>query len=406
MTTRAEPVEVDPFAEENQLQPWLDKGAQLSDSDLKELGLDTQRIIDPHHHLFNFVDGGISTAPDASKGSEESGKDESKKNPLPALFYETFGRRLQVSVPYEAKALNKDINRLNVRGTVFIECGSYYDMEAPEHLRSVGETVKVNEIAKSCPIIGNQIRVPSMAMEESKLEEVLDAHAKASTIVKLTGVRDPVAKIDPRMQGKVRTAMDHNIPYEHLASDEYARGAKVLERRGLTLDLYLFYHQLPMAAQLARKVPNLRLVIDHCGGLIGDQEYAKPEVQQQMREEWEKSIEELASIPNVRIKLGGILMSYCGLGFDEKETAPSAQEVADAQYPWMSFIIDKFGVDRCIFESNFPMDRVSVSYENCFASFMLIAKRYGCSAEDIDKMFYSNAVETYQLNVPETPNKL
>lgn len=365
--------EVDPHAPENDLDKWLAKGKKLTDEELKENGIADIPILDPHHHFFptNTI--------------------------LPQSYYQTFGRRLPTTKAYEDEALNGDIGRLNVKGTVFIECGSYYDKDAPEHLKYVGESRKIEELAKKCPVVGNQVRVPDLGMEPELLNELLDAHAQVSP--HFTGVRVPVTYIEPKRRSTYSSAMDHPNPHDHLRSPEFIRGAKILAERGLVLDIYLWYHQLEFAAELARAVPDLAIIIDHVGGLIGDQEYATPEVQKEQKEVWTQGINALAECPNVRIKLGGILMAYCGFGFDERDAPPTVDELADAQYPWMSYCIEKFGPERCIFESNFPMDKVSCDYESLFASYMVIAKRANVPADDIKKMFYDNAVNTYKLQV-------
>lgn len=364
---------IDPRAPNNDVNNWLTKGKKLSDEQLKKNGIADIPILDPHHHFF----------PGHTVRHQ--------------IHYQTFGRRLPTIKPYEDKALNKDIGRLNVKGTVFIECGSYYDENAPEHLKYVGESRKMEELAKTCPVIGNQVRVPDLGMEVKLLKELLDAHTEVSP--HLTGVRVPVTYIEPKRRSTYVNAKDHANPHDHLRSPEFIRGAKILAKRGLVLDIYLWFHQLEFAVELARAVPDLAIVIDHVVGLIGDQEYAAPDVQKEQKEVWTQGINALAELPNVRIKLGGILMAYCGFGFDERDGPPTIDELADAQYPWMSYCIKKFGPERCMFESNFPMDKVSCDYESLFASYMIIAKRMNISTGAIKKMFYDNAINTYKLQV-------
>src|SRR5437016_2597259 len=81
------------------------------------------------------------------------------------------------------------------------------------------------------------------------------------------------------------------------------------------------------------------------------------------------SISELASCPNVVAKLGGINMEINGYSWHERAQPPTSAELCEATRRYYEFTIDKFGVDRCMFESNFPVDKVSCSYVVLWNSF-------------------------------------
>merc|ERR1719401_1406320 len=81
---------------------------------------------------------------------------------------------------------------------------------------------------------------------------------------------------------------------------------------------------------------------------------------------WQESMKELAQHSNVYVKIGGFGMRFPGFGFDERPSPPTSDELAEAWGPYVHHTIETFGVDRCMMESNFPMDRISCSYTVLF----------------------------------------
>lgn len=146
-------------------------------------------------------------------------------------------------------------------------------------------------------------------------------------------------------------------------------------------------------------IMKIAIVCNHAGGVLGISGYDTDEVRKEVKEDWEQGVRALATCSNVRMKLGGLLMHYSGLGLDEKETPASAQELADAQYPTFSVLLELFTPARCMFESNFPVDRVSSTFVNLFASFMIMAKRFSASETDIKRLFAGTAAETYHISL-------
>src|SRR5438067_772983 len=111
--------------------------------------------------------------------------------------------------------------------------------------------------------------------------------------------------------------------------------------------------------------------------------------------EWKKSITELATCPNVVAKLGGINMEINGFGWHERSRPPGSQELADATRHYYDFTIEKFGVDRCMFESNFPVDMASCSYTVLWNSFKRLTASF--SAGEKAKLFHDTAARVYRL---------
>ena len=92
------------------------------------------------------------------------------------------------------------------------------------------------------------------------------------------------------------------------------------------------------------------------------------------------------------------LLPVCGFGFKKCPVPPSSTELAETWRPYMLHCIECFGVERCMFASNFPVDKVSCSYTALFNSFKIIVKDF--SVEDKKKLFHDNAVRIYRLQIP------
>jgi L-fuconolactonase len=143
----------------------------------------------------------------------------------------------------------------------------------------------------------------------------------------------------------------------------------------------------------ARVFPDTTIILNHFGGPIGVGSYAGRAGE--VYAEWRTAITELAGCPNVVAKLGGINMEVNGFGWHERPRPPSSQELAEATRPYYEFTIEKFGVDRCMFESNFPVDAVSCSYAVLWNSFKRLAS--ACSAAERAKLFHDTAAHVYRL---------
>jgi predicted TIM-barrel fold metal-dependent hydrolase len=95
-------------------------------------------------------------------------------------------------------------------------------------------------------------------------------------------------------------------------------------------------------------------------------------------------------------KLGGINMEVNGFGWHERPRPPSSRELADATRPYYEFTIERFGVDRCMFESNFPVDVVSCSYVVLWNSFKRLTVAY--SPAEKAALFHDTAARVYRLS--------
>ena len=282
----------------------------------------------------------------------------------------------------------------NVVATVFVECMSMYRASGEPATRPVGETEFVNGIAAMSASGGfGPTRVASgivsfadLALGE-RVGSVLDAHLAASP--RFRGIRHAAG-----WEASDQVRNSHTNPPPGLLGDaRFRRGFAELAPRGLTFDAWLYHPQLPELTDLAKAFPDTTIVLDHFGGPLGIGPYAGRRAE--VFGVWKTAIRALADCPNVVVKLGGLVMPLNGFGFHKREQPIGSVELAEATRDWYLHTIECFGVERCMFESNFPVDKVSVSYRVLWNSFKRIAA--GFSAADRSALFHDTAARVYRL---------
>jgi predicted TIM-barrel fold metal-dependent hydrolase len=164
---------------------------------------------------------------------------------------------------------------------------------------------------------------------------------------------------------------------------------------GLSYDCWQYFHQLSDLADFARAVPELSIICNHIGGVVRDGPYSSRS--DEVMSVWRRGITELAARPNVVIKLGGIGMPRTGFDWHLRKEPIGSEELATSMAPLMGYVIDQFGPDRCMFESNFPVDKVSYSYNVLYNAFKLLSREY--SPSERAEMFHDNAVRVYKIAV-------
>jgi predicted TIM-barrel fold metal-dependent hydrolase len=283
----------------------------------------------------------------------------------------------------------------NIVSTVFIECGAMFKSDGPEHLRPVGETEFVNGIAAmSASGLYGKTRVAAGIVGTANLRlgdavgAVLDAQIAAGG-GRFRGIRLGAAWDADDAVPSHRTKPGQGL----LLRDDFRAGFAQLAPRKLTFEAWLYHRQIPDVTSLARKFPNTTIILNHFGGPLGIGPYAGRA--KEIYAEWRGYITELATCPNVVAKLGGINMEINGFGWHERSRPPGSQELADATRHYYDFTIEKFGVDRCMFESNFPVDKASCSYTVLWNTFKRLAS--GFSASEKAKLFHDTAARVYRL---------
>jgi predicted TIM-barrel fold metal-dependent hydrolase len=281
----------------------------------------------------------------------------------------------------------------NVVATVFIECGWNWDRDAADPVMTpVPETAAVAELARRSDTTGGA-RIAAIVghadlRHGAAAGRALDALAAAGD-GRFVGIRHATAwDADPSIPNH-RTE-----PVAGLMDDATWRaGFAELARRGLTYDAWLYHPQIPELVRLARDFPDVQMICDHLGGPLGVRSYAgrRDEVWTATR----ASLEELASCPNVALKLGGIGMPIMGDRWHRGERPPSSAELAATWGDLVRWCVETFGPDRCMFESNFPVDRVSCSYVVLWNGF----KQMVSDASDDEKaaLFAGTASRVYRI---------
>ncbi|MCP3912530.1 MAG: amidohydrolase [Actinomycetia bacterium] len=265
----------------------------------------------------------------------------------------TYGR-------YELDDLRTDTGTgHNIVETVFIDCGANYLTEGPDHLRPVGETIYVAGRADESDVTPGA-RIAAIVGHAdltlgSRVGEVLDAHVEAAggrfRGVRHTGARAndpavPLSRVEP--------------PAGLYADPSFLKGAATLASMGLTFEAWQYHTQLTEVADLARAVPELRIIVNHIGGPLGIGRWAGR--RDEMLERWRPAMVELAGIDNIVLKVGGIGMTRYGVGFEDGDRPPTSDDLLAVWGDELRWCIDEFGPDQCMFESNFPVDGESCSY--------------------------------------------
>ena len=300
-------------------------------------------------------------------------------------------------IPYQRYLLHElaaDIHSgHNVRSTVFVEARAMYRAEGPEELRPVGEVEFVQGLAAAsasglygpgraaAAIVGHA----NLTLGE-RVAAVLEA-LQAASPNRFCGIRhnvmwDPHPEVDSRTQPCT------------LASPAFRAGARVLARRGLSFDTFLYFPQLPELAEFAAAVPDLPIILNHIGGLLRIGPYANRDTE--VLAAWRHGIAVVAKAPNVFLKLGRMGMPWTGFDWHTQSTPIGSEELATAMAPFMTYCIEQFGPDRCMFESNFPPDKVSFSHQVLCNAFKRLSKEY--SAAERAAFFHDTAVRAYRIS--------
>ena len=294
---------------------------------------------------------------------------------------------------YLLEHLAADINSgHNVRSTVFVEARSNYRTDGPEEMRSVGEVEFVQSIADASAtgqygpgraahgIVGRA----DLKLGDA-VRPVLESLQEASPN-RFRGIRHSVGW-DPSPE------LDNREVEGCLLRDDYQAGARVLADMGHVLENSLYFPQLDDLASFANAVPEVTIVLNHLGGFCRIGPYANRD--DEVMAEWRRGIASVAACPNIVMKLGGIGMPRIGFDWHERETPVGSGEIADSIAPIINYLIEQFSPARCMFESNFPVDKVSFSYHILFNAFKRVSAGY--SASERSDMFHDTAARIYRL---------
>ena len=313
-------------------------------------------IIDPHHHLWNG------------------------------------DNQLAGSFPYLIENLNEDtFSGHNIVGTIFMECAQGYYLDGEEKYKPVGETEFVINLIKDSEKLSKSTNIMGIIgfadlMLGHEVKDVLNTHlSKGEGLFR--GIRH-AAGWDKNNE----IHNSHSNPIENIYHNKsFMKGAEELINLKLTFDAWHYHHQINDLSIFAKKYPELTIIHDHFGGPLGVGPYEGKK--EEIFKKWKDDISLLSESKNVYAKLGGLAMPVNGWNFHKQNKPASSDQIVDMHHEYYLHTINCFGVERCMFESNFPVDRRSVSYHVIWNAFKKMVLGY--SDEDKNKLFFKNAKDVY-----------
>jgi predicted TIM-barrel fold metal-dependent hydrolase len=311
-------------------------------------------IIDPHHHLWRDMMGDVYTLAE----------------------YQT-----------------DTASGHNIVGSVYMECGTEYRTDGPEAERPLGETAFVLSQRDahrdaSTPLLG-MIGHVDLTLGDNAAP-LLEQHLElAGSFFK--GVRHAGASAEPG----VTLVIPGSAPRDLFAQSGFREGVKRLGKMGLIYETWHYHYQNRDYLALAHACADTPFVLDHFGTPLGVPPYDAQ--RHQIFAQWREDLRELARCENVYLKLGGLAMPDNGYGWHIADRPPTSDEFVDAQRDWYLHAIDCFGPERCLFESNFPVDRMSIGYAVLYNGFKKLVA--DCSEAEQHAMFFGNANRLYGLGL-------
>lgn len=360
-------------------------------------------IIDAHHHLWDprsqpkgwpqsermihFMYGTLGPG-----GVTKTVDDFHKQNNLQHVL-DSFGKRqLPFCQPYMGEELLLDIRNRdcgkrghNIVKTVYLECG-WDPPNVLEVLKPLGEAHMVAEVHAKHPTICNR----TVAFANLLLPDVETTLEGLKKVPGVTGIRHSLAwSPDSGIVG----AGDKSAPAANTASDpQFRKGFALLKKYDLSYDCWMFHEQLGELTKLAKDFPDQIIICDHVAEPLGISSYKR----ETTFPIWEKGIRELAAAsPKVYCKLSGLPMCRTGFGFDDRPQPPNSDELAAAYAPYFNVCLEAFGVTRCLFASNFPVDKISCDYTVLFNAYKKIVKGHPDAVKRA--LFHDNAKCLYRL---------
>jgi predicted TIM-barrel fold metal-dependent hydrolase len=335
-------------------------------------------IIDPHHHLWDRPTAVLKNLPPSDHGFMDIIRD------IPRYLLDELLADLQ--------------SGHKVVGTIYMECGAFYRADGPDALKCVGETEFVNGVAamsasgiygdvRACAgIVGHVDLRMGAAAEDVLRSHIAAGHGRFRGIRHSASYDDDASVLGP-LAGRTAGGLYRDKTFRE--------GFAVLNKLGLSFDAWLLEPQIPDLIDLARAFPDTTIVMDHVGTPLGMGAYKGK------REErfgiWRDNVRALAKCENVYVKAGGLPMPFAGWRARMNEPLPSSETLAAQWKPYIETCVEAFGAQRCMFESNFPVDRFGSDYPTLWNAFKRIAANY--SAADKTALFSGTAAKVYRVNL-------
>jgi predicted TIM-barrel fold metal-dependent hydrolase len=317
-------------------------------------------IIDPHHHFWDMAQRGHYL--------------------LPELLADIGGGH-------------------NIVSTVFLECRAMYRKDGPREMAALGEVEFVTGIAAMsasggygpCLVAEGIVGGGDLSVG-ARVRELLEAEIAAAG-GRLRGLRHGVAFDTHEAVSKYAS---RTVPLHLVMDAKFREGLAQLAPLGLSFESWQYHPQLPDAIDMMRAFPGTTFILNHVGGVLGVGPYNNR--REAILGEWRKNITEMAKCPNVYCKLGGLGMVSVGFDFHERDVPPGSEDLAAAWRPYVEHCIEAFGVNRCMFESNFPPDKQSCGYTELWNAFKRITAN--ASASEKKALYSGTAAKVYRLTAP------
>ncbi|MCZ4258629.1 amidohydrolase family protein [Sulfitobacter sp. G21635-S1] len=291
---------------------------------------------------------------------------------------------------YRAEELMADVGAgHDVRASLYVQCRTGYRTHGPEALRPVGEVETVLDWTRD----HDRFPVGIIAMADLQLGDavrpVLEALAEAGQ-GRVKGIRNTTA-----WHADAAVRSNPNPPPDGLLrSDAFRAGAQAVAAEGLSLDVWAYQTQLDEVRALAEAVPELTVIVDHCGGPLGVGPHDRFDPDN--FNAWRDALAPVAALPNTRVKIGGFGLGVFGWRYADDDLPPLSERLAKDWRPWILTCIDLFGPARAMFESNFPVDKGQVGYGALWNTFKRIAAPL--TAEEQHALFWRSAARSYNID--------
>jgi predicted TIM-barrel fold metal-dependent hydrolase len=282
----------------------------------------------------------------------------------------------------------------NVLAALFVQCYTHYRPCGPDLEQPLGETEFVVKLAEAenlveeAPVMAPSIVGFANLAYGARIRPMLEQHIQLAK-GRFRGVRHGLQYS--------ASGVGRNGPWQpangQMYTADFREGFAELEPLGLSFDAWLYHPQIPDLVDLAKAFPGTSIVLDHVGMPLGVGPYRGK--RDEVFAEWKVSMARLAELPNVVVKVGGLGMLYHGFDFELADVPPSSEMLARAWRPYIESVIETFGTERCMLESNFPVDAQTCSYGVLWNAFKRITS--GCSLDEKHALYVGTTARTYRL---------
>ena len=280
----------------------------------------------------------------------------------------------------------------NIVSTVAIECGYGYRSDGAMEFKPLGETEFLEGVAE---------RVDGDPSIETRVAAAIVGHANLGLGDAVAPVLESHLSISPKRFRGIRHSatwdgsgvLRNEAPQGMFADSQFRAGFAWLQKLGLSFEGWVYHPQLTEIADLASAFPQVPIILNHIGAPLGVGPYAGK--RDEVFLHWSAGIAAVAQMPNVMVKLGGVGSLRSGYDWHERALKPSSSELANILRPYIEHCVDKFGVERCLFESNFPVEKTSNHYVNLWNAFKRITEKY--SGGERAALFHDNAARVYRI---------